>query len=99
MAINLKQDLLNQIGNEKYYEEIEFIRLAQAPDMYYKEKIDSMQNRLRNIAILNSEIALVGQYLQDAPPAPAVAPAQTKTQEPPVTPQPQVHAGQSHGEA
>ena len=91
---NLKLDLLNKLNNDKFYEELELIRLAQEPNMNYKEKIDSMANRLQSLAVLNAQLGLVSQYFQDPPaqqpvPAPESAPAQ---------PQGQVHAGQTHGE-
>lgn len=93
---NLKLDLKNKIGNDKYYEELELIRLAQDPNTNYKEKIDAMQLKLQNLAILNAELGLVEQYFQEPPqvapvvnaPAPANAGA----------PSGQVHQGQSHGE-
>lgn len=90
---NLKLDLKNKIGNEKYYEEMELIRLAQEPNMNYKEKIDSMQNRLEKLAILNAELGLIEQYFQEPAPAPVQgAPV------PQGAPAGQVHQGQSHGE-
>jgi hypothetical protein len=94
---NLKLDLVNKINNDKFYEEIELIRLAQDPNMNYRDKIESMQYRLERLAILNSQVGLVDQYFQDAPqqnapaPAPAPAPAQQK-------PEGKAHQGQSHGE-
>jgi len=88
---------LNKINNEKYYEEIELVRLAQEPNMNYKEKIDNMQFRLRQIVLLNAELGLVEQYFKE--PAPQVAP-QVAPQGEPVAqvPKGQVHQGQSHGE-
>jgi len=91
---NLKLDLKNKIGNEKYYEEMELIRLAQEPNMNYKEKIDSMQNRLEKLAILNAELGLVEQYFQEPAPAPVVQGAPV----PQGAPAGQVHQGQTHGE-
>lgn len=95
---NLKLDLVNKINNDKFYEEIELIRLAQDPNMNYRDKIESMQYRLERLAILNSQVGLVDQYFQDAPqqqnaPAPAPAPAQNEQK-----PQGNAHQGQSHGE-
>jgi hypothetical protein len=84
---NLKLDLLNKLNNDKYYEELELVRLASDPNTNYKEKIDNMAYRLQSISILNAQIGLVGQYFQE--PAPAVNIQQ---------PVAQVHQGQSHGE-
>jgi hypothetical protein len=91
---NLKLDLLNYLNNNKYYEELELVRLASDPNTNYKEKIDNMSFRLQNIAILNAQIGLVAQYFQEPVPAPV---AETNTQQQ-VIPQGQVHQGQSHGE-
>ena len=69
---NLKLDLLNKLNNDKFYEETELVRLAQEPNMNYKKKVEDMASILHNIAILNSQIALVGQYFQE--PAPVSQP-------------------------
>jgi len=89
---NLKLDLLNKIRNDKYYEELELGRLAQDPVMNYKYKIEEMQLKLNNLAVLNAELGLVEQYFQEAPPVDA-PPAQAN-----VAPAGQVHQGQTHGE-
>ena len=93
---NLKLDLLNKINNEKYFDELELVRLAQEPNMNYREKIDLMQQLLENIAIANAELGLVAQYFPDQQPAPQQAPAPQAGA--PVAPAGQVHAGQTHGE-
>ncbi len=90
---NLKLDLVNKLNNDKYYEELELVRLAQDPNTNYKEKIDAMSYRLQNLALLNAQIGLVGQYFQE--PAPQVAPQGEPVQE---APKGQVHQGQTHGE-
>ncbi|MFW6246569.1 MAG: hypothetical protein ACOC22_00135 [bacterium] len=86
---NLKIDLLNKLKNDKYFEENELVRLAGDANMNYREKINIMSFGLEKIAIINSQIALVEQYFQDAPP-----PQQEQKQ--PV--QTNVHQGQTHGE-
>jgi len=88
---NLKIDLVNKLNNDRYYEEIELVRLAQEPNMNYKEKIDLISEKLLNISILNAQIGLVNQYFQDQP----VAQPNTV---PSPTPAGHVHPGQSHGE-
>jgi hypothetical protein len=89
---NLKLDLVNKLNNDKYYEELELVRLAQDPNTNYKEKIDAMSYRLGNLALLNAQIGLVGQYFQEpAPQAPQGEPVQE-------APKGQVHQGQTHGE-
>ena len=91
---NLKLDLVNKLNNEKYYEEHELIRLAQEPNMNYKEKIEDISASLKNIAILNAQLGLVEQYFQEPAPQNAPAPEQQVAEQP----QAQVHQGQSHGE-
>jgi len=86
---NLKLDLINKITNVKYFDEIEFIQLAQNPTMDYREKLDKMEYLLSNIAINNSKLGLVEQYLPDNPPQ--QAPVGNKQQS-------KIHEGQSHGE-
>ena len=62
---NLKQDLLNNLGNEKYYDEIELVRLAQDPNISYKEKIDKMVSILKNIQSVDFATQLVAKYFQE----------------------------------
>jgi hypothetical protein len=94
---NLKLDLLNKLNNDKYYEELELVRLAADPNTNYKEKIDAMAFRLGSIAMLNAQVGLVAQYFQDPP---QVAPQQVAPEGVPVQAQPQgkVHPGQTHAE-
>jgi hypothetical protein len=100
---NLKLDLVNKLNNDKFYEELELIRLAQDPAMNYKLKIDLMQSQLGNLALLNAEIGLVEEYFKE-PPAPAAqAPAQAdaapvKEEAPAPKEAPKPQAGQSHAE-
>ena len=91
---NLKLDLLNKLRNDKYYAEIELVRLAQDPNTNYEGKIYDMQSKLNEIALLNASMGLVEQYFQEpvATPAPMGAPVA------PNAPQGNVHPGQTHGE-
>lgn len=82
LKIDLKVDLINKLNNDKYYEELELIRLASDANMNYKRKIELMSNSLLNISELNSQIGLAGQYFQE----PTVVQATQGTQ------------GQSHSE-
>lgn len=91
---NLKLDLLNKLNNDKYFAELELVRLAQDPAMSYMRKISDMARELEKIAIINAQLGGVEQYFKEpeaAPqgqaPAPAPAPAPM-----------QVHQGQTHGE-
>ena len=99
---NLKLDLINKLNNEKFYAELELVRLAQEPNMSYRTKIDSMNLELEILALTNAKLGLVDQYFQE--PAPQAAPApQQEAPAPaaqPVAEKPagKVHQGQSHGE-
>ena len=93
---NLKLDLINKLNNEKFYAELELVRLAQEPNMNYRTKIDSMNLELETLAVTNAKLGLVDQYFQEpvAPEGqPQVAPAPA-----PEAPKGKVHQGQSHGE-
>ena len=87
---NLKLDLLNKLRNDKYYEELELVRLAQDPNCNYKDKIDLMSYRLSSISLLNAQMGLVEQYFQE--PVAQGAPVQTNV------PAGVVHPGQTFGE-
>jgi len=88
---NLKLDLLNKLRNDKYYKEIEFVRLAQDPNMNYEEKIYEMDRILEIIALINIKMGLAEQYFQE----PAAQPQGQQVQNVPAG---QVHPGQTHGE-
>jgi len=96
---NLKVDLLNELRNQKYYAEIELIRLASEPAMNYKNKIGLIDDVLTDLAMLNQKIGLAEMYFQEpvAAPAPAPVPAapEASVTNPPVS---APLAGQSHGE-
>ena len=83
---NLKLDLINKIKNDKYYDELELVRLAEDPNMIYIEKINKMQLLLKNILIHNSSLELIEFYF-NAPQA---------QQQSNITHQP--NNGQSHAE-
>ena len=93
---NLKLDLLNKINNQKYFYELELVRLAQDANMNYEQKINDMSYLLKEIALLNAQLGGVEQYFKEPEAtgdAPANAPAPQAQQ-----PVGQVHNGQSHGE-
>ena len=94
---NLKVDLVNKLRNDKYYEELELVRLAGDPNTNYKEKIEEMSIKLENIAILNAQMGLVEQYFQEPQQQaqPQVMPEQVPVGAPPAS---RVHQGQTHGE-
>lgn len=88
---DLKIDLMNKLHNDKYYAEIELVRLAQDPAMNYQNKINEMQYQLERIALLNSELLLVEQQYFKVP-------DQSATQVPGQPMTTYVHPGQTHGE-
>jgi hypothetical protein len=96
---NLKLDLISKYQNEKMFAELELVRLAQEPNMKYKDKIELMDKELAQLVVLDAKLAKVEQYFQEpqqqqvpvAPQPQAPAPEQQK-------PQGKVHQGQSHGE-
>ena len=92
---NLKLDLVNKINNDKFYAELELVRLAQEPNMNYKLKIDQMDAQLQVIALLNAKLGLVEQYFQEPPVQQQVPQMSPQGQQ---VPQGKVHQGQSHGE-
>jgi hypothetical protein len=87
---NLKLDLLNKLRNDKYYDELELVRLAQEPNMNYEQKIKEMSYYLERLSILNAQMGLVEQYFQE-PVAAQNVPVQN-------APAGVVHQGQTHGE-
>lgn len=68
---NLKQDLLNNLGNKKYYIELELARQAQDPSMVYSDKIESMSDILGDIADIDLSTQLVGKYFPEEAPVDA----------------------------
>jgi hypothetical protein len=95
---NLKQDLIDQLGRKKYFTELELGRLAQDPNMNYKLKIDLMEKKLQDIAIVNGQIALAQTYFPDPVPENKV-PEQVAADKVPVQPAAaQPLPGQSHAE-
>ena len=94
---NLKQDLLNDLGNEKYYAELELGRLAADPNMVYKEKIDKMSSLLKGLAQIDLATQLVGKYFQE-PTAQAPVPEQPAPEQAPAPDAPAPHPGQTHAE-
>ena len=99
---NLKLDLQNRLNNQKFFAELELVRLAQEPAMNYELKIEQMDVQLQQLAVVNAKIGLVDQYFQEPAPQAAGAPgAPPAPQAPPQEPVPQApaaHKGQSHGE-
>jgi hypothetical protein len=94
---NLKLDLINKLRNDKYYDELELVRLAQDPNTNYKEKIDAMSVQLDKIALVNAKFGLVDQYFQE--PQQQQVPPQVVPEQVPVQGQPvKMHPGQTFGE-
>jgi len=62
---NLKLDLQNRLNNQKFFAELELVRLAQEPAMNYELKIEQMDVQLQQLAVVNAKIGLVDQYFQE----------------------------------
>lgn len=95
---NVKQDLLNKLGTDKYYAELELGRLAADPNMIYLQKIELMAYQLQLIAILNGQIALAGQYFPDQVVAPAPVATEGAAAQPVQQAGAQPHPGQTFAE-
>jgi len=93
---DLKQDILNNLGNEKYFEELELARLAQDANTVYSEKVKKMASILKNVASVDLSVQLVGKYFPEAE-APAPAPEQPVAEQP-VAEKPAPQPGQTHAE-
>ena len=92
--MNLKQDVLNHLGNEKYYNEVEVVRVANDPNMPYKEKVDRLSFLMGDLARIDLSLQLVGKYFQEPAQQQPVANAPEQPKEPVA----KAHPGQSHGE-
>lgn len=89
---NLKIDLQNKLRNDKYYEELELVRLANEPNMMYREKIERMSHTLRELSLLDAQLNLTDKYFQEDPVEHQQQKPQNQEQ------QNVVHQGQTHGE-
>ena len=102
--VNLKQDILNNLGNQKYYIELELARQAQDPNMVYEGKVMSMSETLKEIAEIDLATQLVGKYFPEQQPQENAPQGQPPVDAPkgpadqPDQPQTNIHPGQSHGE-
>lgn len=90
---NLKQDILNNLGNDKYYTELELARQGRDPNVIYKNKVKDMSNLLKKIAKIDLATQLVAKYFPEE--EQTVPPTQNQGNN---NPQTQVHPGQTHGE-
>ena len=81
----IKIDLLNAANLKKVLLEKELSRLYEETSLNIEDKINATFKVLADIAMVNAQIGLIGQYY--------IEPQQAN-----VTPTPQVHQGQTHGE-
>lgn len=104
----LREDLLNELRNKKYYQEVDFAKLVQRDDFpdSYATRIERISESLKQIALTNSAIQLAEQFLPAQQPQQApVQPSSTPVEEPDVVSGDQVAVekehkvqGQTHGE-
>ena len=87
---DLKLDLINKVNNDKYFAEVELVRLAGEPNINYKNKIDDMSRLLDEIALANIKIQLIENdyYKQQMAQNVNAMPQQGSV----------IHSGQTHGE-
>lgn len=76
MAVNLKNDLLNKLTVDRQFKEVEFVRLANEPNMNYEDKINSMLFYAKEMATIDLQLNVINFYFKDqtqqtAQPAPA----------------------------
>lgn len=95
---NLKIDLQNKIRNDKYFSEIELVRLANDPNMNYKQKIDEMSRLINDIALNDAQLELSEKYFQEPTQAQGDDGKGDTSQNPPQPNKQNVHNGQTHGE-
>lgn len=94
--VDLKLDLINNVKNDKYYRELELIRLASEPNMNYKKKIKLISNIIKKIALLNTQLELIDVYFKDEQQQNQQNVPKKSQQSPP--PRENIHQGHSHGE-
>ena len=90
--VNLKLDLINKVKNDKYYDELELVRLGGDVTMNYKQKLDNMSHILHKIGNYNAQLDLIEYYFREQQ-QPPIEEQRVATQQPPVK-----HQGQTHGE-
>jgi len=95
---NLKLDIIKIYSDNKMYAELELVRLAQEPNMNYKNKLNLMDEELNILIKSNAKIELINQYFQEPAPQAAPAPQQEAAPAPAPVPAGTAHKGQSHGE-
>jgi hypothetical protein len=77
--MNLKQDLLNKFNTQKYLAELELSRIAQSENMGYKIKLDTIQDILDELILINTRISMVGQYFLEQTPQKQSTPTNGQT--------------------
>ena len=95
LNVNLRADLLGELRSQKYFAEIELVRISSDGGMNYKTKIQRLDKILSNIVIIEQKIMLAERYYPQPQPEQVVETPQEQVVE---TPQPLVQQGQSHKE-
>ena len=57
--LRLKNDVLNELRNEKYYTQDELKRVSEDQNISHKKKVESVIKVIGDIAMINSKITLV----------------------------------------
>ena len=83
----LKNDLLNELRNERYYLEQDLIRLVNSNDMSYKLRLKEINEVAERIGSIGRTIEVINGYMPDQP-----------VSEPETQGEGDVITGQSHSE-
>lgn len=63
---DIRVDIVNKLSNDKYFEELELVRLSKDTTINYKKKIKLMDKTLTNIALINIKLGLIEQYFRES---------------------------------
>lgn len=86
----LKNDLVNELNNSKYYAERELERINQDTSMNYHDRVLMMSETLKRIASIDLALQLQNRYFVETESKGDGASDNTKKED--------AHPGQSHGE-
>jgi len=61
----IKNDLINTINNEKYYEEKYFFQTFFNDQLKHLDKINGLKDQLIKIALLNTSLQMIPTYVEE----------------------------------
>lgn len=70
MFVNLKKDLTEAVEKKLYYAKVNLTRLAASADgnVSYEDKLLEIEDVIREIVLLETELNSISQYFQDTVP-------------------------------